>query len=477
MSEHFFEELIHPKSIAIVGASGNPHSFNYAYLQHLLEYGYKGEIYPVNPRYEEILGIHTYPNIRAIPGTVDYVISCVPSTQVMDLMGGCAEKGVKAIHFYTARFSETGRPEAIDLELEILKAARDAGIRLIGPNCMGLYYPKQGISFAYDLPKNSGSVGMISQSGGGAAIFVNLAAARGVYFTKAISYGNGLDLTESDYLEYFMADPETKIIAMYIEGVKDGRRFFDALKKAAKEKPVIITKGGRDKSGARTASSHTASLAGSYKTWETAVLQCGAVPAKSYEEMADLAATFHFLPSIKGPRVAMSGGGGGPSVLAADEIDEEGLELVPLPKEIQDQIKIKAPQLWGWIDNPIDVSILGGMGLSNIEILEMMAENENYDLIIGNITDVPLGNKDGSHLRSDAEINGYAKLKQTCHKPLLVVLNEKSLGIDDFDHWRSRLTGVMRTKMLEAKIPIYPTVAKAASAVKKYIDYYKKHGR
>jgi acyl-CoA synthetase (NDP forming) len=471
MSEHPLADLLHPKSIAVVGASGNPLSLNYAYVDHLVEYGFKGEIYPVNPRYQEINGLNAYPDIRAVPGTVDYVISCVPSSQVLDLLDGCSEKGVKIVHLYTARFSETGRQDAIDLEQEILNKAKKAGIRLIGPNCMGLYYPREGISFAYDLPKDSGPVGMISQSGGGAAIFVAIAAMRGVRFSKVFSYGNGLDLTESDYLEYFAKDPDTKIIAMYIEGVKDGRRFYNVLNRVAKEKPVIITKGGRGKSGVRTVSSHTASLAGSYKTWETAVLQCGAVPAKSYEEMADLVATFRFLPPIKGPRVGMSGGGGGPSVLAADEVDEEGLDLVPLPEEIREKIKTKAPLLWDWIDNPIDVSILGNLGVTNLEILEMMAADNNYDFLIGNISEVPLGGKKGTSLRFGPEIKGYKALRETFKKPVLVVINEKSLGIEDFDHWRWRLTGEMRSQLVEAQIPFYPTVSRAVRAAGKYLNY------
>ena len=467
MADHFLEDLFHPKSIAVVGASGNPQSLNYAFVDHLVTYGFQGNIYPVNPRYEEIQGLNAYPDIRAIPGPVDYVISCVPSKQVLDLLDGCAEKGVKMVHLFTARFSETGRQDAIDLELEILKKATAAHIRLIGPNCMGLYYPEEGISFAYDLPKDSGPVGLISQSGGGAAIFVSIAAMLGVRFSKVISYGNGLDLTESDYLEYFAADPETKVIAMYIEGVKDGQRFYNVLRKVAKEKPVIITKGGRGKSGVRTVSSHTASLAGSYKTWEAAVLQCGAIPAMSYEEMADLAATFCFAPPIKGPRVGMSGGGGGPSVLAADEVDAAGFDLVPLPEEIREKIKTKAPVIWDWVDNPIDVSILGGLGVTNIDILEMMAADKNYDFLIVNMTEVPLRGNNGT----SPEMGGYITLRETFKKPVLMVLNEKSLGKEDFDHWRWRQTGEMRSQLMKAHIPFYPTVKRAVRAAKKYMNY------
>ena len=263
MSTHPLEEILHPKSIAVAGASDNPDAQGYSFTCHLLDYGYRGKIYPVNPRHSEILGIKAYSRIRDIPGPVDYVISAVPASAVLDMLDDCAQKGVKCVHLFTARFSETGRQEAAALEQEILEKARKFGIRLIGPNCMGVYYPREGMSFGYDFPREQGSVGLVAQTGGGAAIVINVASMRGVRFSKVISYGNALDFNECDYLDYFSQDPETKIILMYIEGVKDGRRFFNSLRRAAAAKPVVILKGDRGKSGARAIASHTASLAGS----------------------------------------------------------------------------------------------------------------------------------------------------------------------------------------------------------------------
>ncbi|HEX9976456.1 MAG TPA: CoA-binding protein, partial [Dehalococcoidales bacterium] len=244
MPTHPLEELLHPRSVAVVGASDRPGGFGYSFTRHLLDYGFRGQVYPVNPNYPQILGFKAYPNLLTIPGTVDYVISCVPAGEVLNMLAECPAKGVKLVHLYTARFSETGRRQAAELEQEVLRQARKSGIRLIGPNCMGLYYPKEGISFAYDLPREPGFTGMASQTGGGAATFVQLAAMRGIRFSKVISYGNALDFDESDYLNYFTQDSETKIIVMYIEGVKNGPKFYDALHRAAASKPVIVTKGG-----------------------------------------------------------------------------------------------------------------------------------------------------------------------------------------------------------------------------------------
>ncbi|MFC1918478.1 acetate--CoA ligase family protein [Chloroflexota bacterium] len=474
LSPHPIEELIHPQSIAVVGASGNSSTWGYSYTHHLLDYGFKGAIYPVNPRYQEILGVKSYPSLRDVPGPVDYVISCVPAAEVLDMIEDCHRKGVKTIHLYTARFSETGRPEAARLEQEILNRARAKGIRLIGPNCMGLYYPQERIAFAYDLPKEPGKAGFISQTGGGVATFINTASMRGIRFSKVISYGNAIDLTESDYLDYFAQDPETEIILMYVEGLRDGKRFINSLRHAASAKPVIITKGGRGKSGARAAVSHTASLAGSIRTWEAAVTQAGAIPAQDFDEMTDLATSFYFLPRIPGPRVGISGGGGGAGVLAADECEEAGLDVIPLPEEIREELRNKGIPVWDWIGNPADVSILGGFGLTGIDMLQVMANNKKFDLLIVSITEVPFSQREETLSRFKSDIDGYSEIKKLSSKPLLIVLGEKSLGIKEYHHWRWKLTGEIRTKFLAAGIPFYPTTARAARAARKLIDYYQR---
>ena len=243
MSHHPLEEILHPKSIAVVGASDTGRGGGF--LTPLQE-NYKGKIYPVNPKYSEIGGLPAYPRVSAIPEPVDYVISSIPSHQVLDLIEDCGQKGVKGLHLFTARFSETGRKEAADLEKEILKRARAYGLRIIGPNCMGIYYPKEGIAFNEGMPMAPGKTGLISQSGQVVGELVEIAKLQGLRFSKAISYGNALDFNECDYLDYFTQDPETEIILLYIEGVRDSQRFPDTLKKASSIKPVLIVKGEGD---------------------------------------------------------------------------------------------------------------------------------------------------------------------------------------------------------------------------------------
>ncbi|UCD85254.1 MAG: CoA-binding protein, partial [Deltaproteobacteria bacterium] len=313
------EHAFHPRSVAVVGASDLPFSAGYFYLRHLLDYGYRGQIYPVNPNQRQASGLKTYPRLSDVPGTVDYVICCLPASKVLDLLTQCPQKEVKVVHFFTGRLSETGYEGAAELEEKILREARKLGIRLIGPNCMGIYCPKEGLSFGYDFPAEPGSVGVVFQSGGAATEFVRYASLRGVRFSKVISYGNALDLTETDFLQYLSKDPETEVIVSYIEGVKDGKRFLSALREAASAKPVIVLKAGRGVAGTRAVASHTASLAGSLRIWEGVMNQAGAVQANTLEEGIDLAVSFCFLPPFSGRRVGIVGGGGGKSVLSADE--------------------------------------------------------------------------------------------------------------------------------------------------------------
>jgi acetyltransferase len=470
MSTHILEEIFHPQSIAVVGAS--PSGRGGGFVSPLQDYGFKGKLYPVNPKYSEILGLKAYPSLREIPGSVDYVISAVSASRVLSMLEDCSQKGVKAVHLFTGRFSETGRPEPAKLEQEILKQARRLGIRLIGPNCMGVYYPKEGISFVTDLPKEPGSIGFASQTGGGSVYLIHIASLRGLRFSKVISYGNAIDLNESDYLDYFSQDPETKIILMYIEGVKDGKRFFNALRRTTATKPVIIVKGGRGESGARATASHTASLAGSTKIWETMVTQAGAVSAENFEEMTDLAVSFHFLPPIEGLRVGILGAGGGTSVLSADQCEEAGLDVILVPAEIREELRSKGISTWDWVGNPIDVSIMGDSGLTGPDMLQMMAENQNFDFIIGTLNEDAPATKEALKLRHREEIKGFIEGKQRTSKAFLVVVGEKSPGIKDHNDWRWRALSEARTKLLAAGIPVYPTIGRAASAARKLAEYY-----
>jgi acyl-CoA synthetase (NDP forming) len=315
---------------------------------------FPGPIYPINPRAQEVLGLRCYPSLLEVPGPVDHVISSIPASGVLELMDHAAAKGVRSVHFFTAGFRETGEKERIALEQELLRRAQAAGVRLIGPNCMGLYCPAAKVAFNRESPRESGNVAFVSQSGLNAEELIVYAALRGVRFSKVVSYGNAVDLDESDFLEYCAVDPETAIIATYIEGVKDGRRFLRALSAAAAVKPTIVLKGGLTGAGSRAADSHTGSLAGSAEVWRGVCRQAGALQVETLTELEDLAVIFSFLQRPAGRGIAIMGVGGGSSVLSADAAEREGLRVPALSEDLQAQIREFTPVAGTSVRNPLD---------------------------------------------------------------------------------------------------------------------------
>jgi acyl-CoA synthetase (NDP forming) len=497
MSEYSLEEVLHPRSIAVVGASDDGRGSQY--FSTLIEFGFKGDLYPVNPKYTEVMKIKAYPTIKDIPGPVDFVISAAPAPAIPGVMQDCAQKGVKCIHLFTARFSETGRSDAAELEKRILRIAREGGVRIIGPNCMGVYYPRMGISFQNHFPKESGGIALASQSGQAAGEIIGKTTQRGALFNKAISYGNAIDFNECDFLEYFANDPEVKVIMMYIEGPKNGAKFFNLLREVTRKKPVIIIKGGRGNAGTRATASHTASLAGSSEIWKTAVSQSGAVSVNNIDELVDLVVSFYFLPPITGKGVGVAAGAGGATVLAADACEEAGLDVVPLPQEIRDELRNKGVQIWDWINNPADFSInMGDEDFGPQQLLKMMAMHPSFDLIISNVN-VPGGGPPHHHgrppgankrpngggpppwaqLSLDEIVDQYTQIND--YKPVLALINDRSPDINDFDDPQQELrwknTCELAVKLSKLKIPYFPSVSRAAVAANKVIDYYQMRQR
>src|SRR6266542_2406469 len=276
--------IFHPRSVAIAGVSTQQPGFagvGLGFLLSLMELGFPA-VYPVNPKYPEIEGLKCYASVLDIEGPVDHVISSVPARIVPQLVEDCITKDVRSVHFFTAGFRETGDDEMADLETQVVGRLTGAGIRVFGPNCMGLYVPESKLAFMPGFPTDAGPVGFISQSGGNAGEMVY----------EVVSYGNASDIDESELLSYLAGDPKTNVICAYIEGVKDGRRFLQALRDAAAAKPVVVLKGGRTASGTRAVMSHTASLAGSVAVFDSLFRQVNAVRVKSVDEMADLAVAF-----------------------------------------------------------------------------------------------------------------------------------------------------------------------------------------
>ena len=352
-------ELFSPRGVAIVGLSlRDQYTFARLVVESLKEAGFPA-IYPVNPKYTELLGLPCYPSLQAIPGVVDHVVVSIPAESVLALLDDCAAKAVKSVTFYTAGFSESGWKERAELESAMLSKAKAGGFRIIGPNCVGLFVPKSHLVYSMGVPLEPGSIAFICQSGGHATNLPFDSATRGLRFSKVVSYGNGLDVDESELLQYFSRDPETRIIAAYIEGVKDGRRFLGALKEAASRKPVVIYKSGTTKAGKRAAHGHTASLGSSVAVFNALCRQLNTIQVDDMEEIIDVLVALRFAsPLPRGNGVAVVGAGGGPSVLAGDEMEKAGLRLPSLSPEVQAQLRQFLPMAGTIFSNPVDATNL-----------------------------------------------------------------------------------------------------------------------
>jgi len=427
------------------------------FLESLICAEFKGKLYPVGLNEGEIYGLKIYPSIKDIPDAVDYVTLAIPAQYTPQLVADCADKGVKAIHMFTAGFSEIGDEEERQLELEITTIARQNGIRIIGPNCMGLYCPKTGLSFRADLPKGSGSAGFISQSGGNSEDAIHEGAARGIYFSKVISYGNACDLTETDFLEYLTDDPETRIITLYIEGVKDGHRFFRALRQATKVKPVIVYKGGTTEGGNRAAASHTGSIAGSAIIWSSLLKQAGAIQVHSVEEIIDMVLPFTFMSPPKGKNTAIIGIGGGASVLAADGCSNAGLTVPRLPSEIRQRLEdIYTSEAGGSFKNPVDMYWQRPDLFQRA--IEVVADCDQIDLLIIHVR---------FHFDPDTIIKSIVNLGKEISKHTAIVL----LSSPSVKSWKAALE--TQPVLYKAGFAVYPSVSRAANAISKYIDYHR----
>ncbi len=445
----------------MAGASTNADSAGHDYVRSLKEFGFAGPVYPINPKAAEIAGYKAYPSLATVPGDADLVISCIPASGVLDLIAQCPGRSVRFLHLFTGRLSETGDEEATALEHEIARKAAEAGVRILGPNGMGLYHPVAGISFRPDLPQAGGHTAFLSQSGNNAVEVIIRGSFRGLRFGKVANYGNGMDITPGEMLRYLADDDETAVIGAYVEGVLDGRGFFEGLQAAAARKTVIIHKAGRTKAGARSAASHTAAIAGAADLWSTVLKQAGAIEARNQEQLLDLMTGASLLSKPRGRRVAVVGGGGGRSVQSADACEENGLDVVPLPADVRERVREKAPALADWVGNPVDQSILAGSGLSSNGLLELMLASDAYDVAIANVgEDWFLGRPDaGERLRHAC--NRLAAIAAGAEKPVAVVLGPTETN----DAGHRALIDSVRDDFVAKGVAVYGSVERAAFAM------------
>ncbi len=446
-------ELFHPDSIAIVGLPREMKTGK-LYLIALQDQGFSGKIYGVNPNAEMIDGVKCYPSVADIPGKVDLAIVLTPYNHTLPAVEECAQKGVKGIVLFTAGYKETGTEEGALRQAKIVDVANKAGMRVIGPNGMGLYAPESGLSFFPNLSHKSGPISLISHSGSLANIICGIGAANGLFFNKAVSLGNECDLTSIDFFNFYAEDPNTHIISAYIEGIADGVNFLKAVKNAALKKPVIIWKVGLNPEGLSAANSHTGALSGPKEIWDGISAQAGITTVSGIEMWMDTMMGFSLLPIPRGNRVAIISGPGGFGVAAAEACGNEKLKLAEISSETRTLLEKVVPPTGTSLRNPIDVGMTASLIIDiYIESIRAVAADPGVDVVL--IIGIGMSVETNQRF-SEAVIS----TQKTSGKPFLVV------EVPNSEHQFAEVFS-------QAGIPFFKSSERALSTYTRVLDYYK----
>jgi len=373
-------KLFNPESVAIVGASTHEGKIGHILVKNLLTYDYPGKIFPINPKASEILGLKAYSSLKNIPERVDLAIIAVKPVDVLETIKICGEKNIEAAIVISAGFKETG-PKGAKLEQELKKLAKENGVRILGPNCLGLIdtHSKLNASFATGMPEQ-GEIGFFSQSGAMCVAILDWVLGEKIGFSKFISLGNKTDISEIDMLIALGEDKNTKVILGYLEGIENGPAFIQVAQEVSKKKPIVIIKAGVTSAGAKAVSSHTGSLAGSESAYQAAFKQSGVIRAKTINELFNYALAFVKQPLPKGPRVAILTNSGGPGIIAADACDQSALQLVRLNSETAEKLRSFLPPVASFV-NPID--IIGDAHFDRYDqALKVLLGASNVDAVI-----------------------------------------------------------------------------------------------
>jgi len=442
--------LFYPRGIAVVGVSRDPSKIGSRILKNLIEYGYQGRIYPVNPHADEIMGLKAYPSISSIDGPVDVVVVSVPAKSVPDVIDDAGKAGAKFAVVIASGFKEVGN---VELEEEVVRRAHRYGMRVLGPNIFGYVYTPSKINATFG-PRDiiPGNVAFISQSGALGIALMGTTILEGIGISAIVSIGNKADLEDADFLEFFENDPNTSVILLYIEGVKDGKRFIEVASRVSMKKPIIAIKSGRTEAGARAAASHTGSLAGGPAIWEAALKQSGILFAKSVEEAFDWVKALSWNPLPAGSDLVIITNGGGAGVQATDTLAENGIALSKPPQDLVEELKKFLPP-FASLANPIDLT---GMAVEEWYYKSVVAALRNPDVHALTV------------LYCQTAVTDPVKVAQSIvdavrdsgiRKPMTVAMIG---GVESYEAMRY---------LTKSKIPAYPTPERAAAAMASIYRY------
>ncbi|HEY3418022.1 MAG TPA: acetate--CoA ligase family protein, partial [Armatimonadota bacterium] len=446
MLENFFT----PKSVAVIGASTEPGKVGYDILFNLIDAKFQGAIYPVNPKADQILGQKAYPSVLDIPGAVDLAVIVIPAKFIAGVMEQCGQKGIDSVVIISAGFKEIG-PDGAALENAMMDVAKRYGIRVIGPNCLGIISSNVGLnaSFAPVTPKN-GHLGLLSQSGALATAVLDWATQAGIGFNKFFTFGNQADVNSIDLLRAWKDDPDIRAIVAYLEAISDGQTFMKVAEEVSRVKPVIIVKSGTTAAGAKAAASHTGSLAGSDAAYDAAFHQCGVLRARTVQELFDYAIAFANQPLPQGKRIVVVTNAGGPGILCTDAVEKMGMVQAPISPELIEKLKVKMSPASNF-HNPVDV--LGDAKADLYEFaLRTLLEDPDIDGIINIVTP-----QTSTEIAETADV--VVKMEQITEKPILGCFMGGTLmqkGIDI---------------LMNHDVPNYSFPERAVGALKGMADY------
>ena len=470
-----------PRSVAVIGATNNITKWGSLIFGHLLAGGFAGELYPIHPKEAEILGRKVYPRIGDVPGPVDLAFITLPATKVAGALRECATKGVRAAVVITSDFSETGA-EGAAREREIVEVARAGGMRIVGPNTMGIASAEVALyGIGAPVTPAAGNISFISQSGNLGTQMLYWADHEGLGICRFVGSGNEADLTLPEYLAWLGQDEATRVILLYVEGIRDGRLFLDVAARVAREKPVLVLKTGRTQAGRRAAASHTGSMAGAREVVEGAFRQAGLIRVDNPTELIELAGAFTHLTPPRGNRVGILTLGGGWGVVTSDHCNEAGLDLPPLPGDLVREFDGLLPPYWSR-GNPVD--LVGHLDLDiHIQILERMVASDAYDMVI---TLGSLGATDFVRRLMQIVSDNSAQVEPDARAKIIADIQEKETDyLRDVKRLAAKYGKPIAAVSLESggamirdlgggeQFVVFPTPERAVKALEKLYEYHR----
>ena len=448
------DPIFKARSMAVIGASATPPKWGYNMVYAPLKTGYRGPIYPVNPKEKEICGLPCYPSVRDIPHDVDLAVIAVPARIVPRAMAECVEKGIKGAVLITAGFAETGERGKI-LEEEVVKIAREGGVRFVGPNGMGIFSAAAHLNLCFFRSPLEGRISFVSQSGTFGGLLAEIAGKKGYGLSKFISIGNQADLKAADYLEYLGEDDDTGVIVFYMEGFKDGRRFFEVSRNIIRKKPIIIYKAGRTEAAARATISHTSSLAGSDEVFDALCRQVGIIRAFEAAHPFDIAEALVSQPLPKGNRVAIIGSGG-QGVVTSDSCEHLGLRVPEFDEKTKIALKEALPPHAPVPTNPVDFAGSLRTARDEANVADALARIDYIDGIITNMPRLRL---------TKGAVGEMARIAIEGAEILAAIPRKYGKPVITLGWGSSKGNSLVRSIIKNAGIPVYDSPEQCARAM------------